>query len=61
MKAIIIGATSGIGRAITEQLAAKGWQLGIAGSRLSNPQRGLNIIRMSDGTTKKIYIKNSRI
>lgn len=31
------------------------------GSRLPNPQRGLNIIRMSDGTTKKIYIKNSRI
>ena len=27
------------------------------GRRLSNPQRGLNIIRMSDGTTKKVMIK----
>ena len=27
------------------------------GRRLSNPQRGLNIIRMSDGSTKKVMIK----
>ena len=27
------------------------------GRRLSNPQRGLNIIRMSDGKTKKVMIK----
>jgi hypothetical protein len=27
------------------------------GRRLSNPQLGLNIIRMSDGTTKKVMIK----
>ena len=25
--------------------------------RLSNPQRGLNIIRMSDGTTKKVIMR----
>ena len=33
MNAIIIGATSGIGRSITEQLTRKGWQVGIAGRR----------------------------
>ena len=33
MKAIIVGATSGIGRSITEQLTRKGWQVGIAGRR----------------------------
>jgi hypothetical protein len=27
------------------------------GQHLSNPQRGLNIIRMSDGSTKKVMIK----
>jgi hypothetical protein len=27
------------------------------GKRISKPQRGLNIIKMSDGTTKKIFIK----
>ena len=29
----------------------------IDGKRISQPQRGLNIIKMSDGTTKKIIIK----
>jgi len=32
-RAIIIGATSGIGLAITRQLSAAGWELGIAGRR----------------------------
>lgn len=32
-KAIIMGATSGIGRAIVEQLTAQGWEVGIAGRR----------------------------
>ena len=27
------------------------------GKRLSQPQRGLNIVRMSDGTTKKVVVK----
>lgn len=57
MKAIIIGATSGIGRAITEQLAAKGWQLGIAGRRISILQemqsKNLNII-----ATQEIDVTN---
>ena len=29
----------------------------ISGHRLATPQRGLNIIRMSDGTTRKVFIK----
>ena len=29
----------------------------LGGRHLSNPQRGLNIIRMSDGSTKKVMIK----
>ena len=29
----------------------------IAGHRLTTPQRGLNIIRMSDGTTRKVVVK----
>ena len=29
----------------------------IDGKRISSPQRGLNIIRMSDGTVKKVFVK----
>ncbi len=47
-KAIIVGATSGIGRAVTQGLLERGWQVGIAGRRievLQEMQRNdLNII-----------------
>ena len=33
-RAIIIGATSGIGREVAKQLLLQGWRLGIAGRRL---------------------------
>ena len=33
MKAIVIGATSGLGRGIAEHLATQGWQVGVAGRR----------------------------
>ena len=29
----------------------------LRGEKLSAPQRGVNIIRMSDGTTKKVVVK----
>lgn len=48
MKAIVVGATSGIGLAVAKQLTAKGWEIGIAGRRqeiLQELQRkDLNII-----------------
>lgn len=48
MKAIIVGATSGIGLAVAKQLTARGWEIGIAGRRqqlLQEIQRtNLNII-----------------
>ena len=33
-RAIIMGATSGIGLAVAKRLSAEGWQLGIAGRRM---------------------------
>lgn len=57
MKAIIVGATSGIGRAITEQLTQKGWQVGIAGRRIGVLQEmqscNINII-----ATQEIDVTN---
>jgi len=48
MKAIIVGATSGIGLAVAKQLTARGWEVGIAGRRqqlLQEIQRtDLNIV-----------------
>lgn len=57
MKAIIVGATSGIGRAVAEQLTATGWQVGIAGRRIGVLQdmqsRNINII-----ATQEIDVTN---
>ena len=57
MKAIIVGATSGIGRAVAEQLTAAGWQVGIAGRRIGVLQemqsRNINII-----ATQEIDVTN---
>lgn len=56
-KAIIIGATSGIGRSITQQLTDKGWEVGIAGRRQDVMQemqsKNLNII-----ATQEIDVTN---
>lgn len=41
----------------TEEKATPVATYSIDGRRLSQPQRGLNIIRMSDGSTKKVMIK----
>ena len=35
-KAIVMGATSGIGMEVAKLLAAKGWQVGIAGRRITS-------------------------
>ncbi|WP_413551437.1 SDR family NAD(P)-dependent oxidoreductase, partial [Bacteroides thetaiotaomicron] len=34
-RAIIIGATSGIGKEVAQRLLSEGWQIGIAGRRQS--------------------------
>ncbi len=41
-KAIVIGATSGIGREVALQLAARGWHVGIAGRRTARLQELCN-------------------
>lgn len=45
-KAIVMGATSGIGMEVAKLLAAKGWQVGIAGRRTERLQA-----LMTDGIT----------
>ena len=46
-KAIVMGATSGIGMEVAKLLAAKGWQVGIAGRRIERLQA---LISQSDIT-----------
>lgn len=38
-RAIIIGATSGIGKEVAQRLLSEGWQIGIAGRRQSGSRR----------------------
>lgn len=61
-KAIVMGATSGIGMEVAKQLAAKGWQVGIAGRRIerlqalisdnkATPQGGITCYQQIDVTS----------
>ena len=61
-KAIVMGATSGIGMEVAKQLAAKGWQVGIAGRRVerlqtlisdnkATPQGGITCYQQIDVTS----------
>ena len=47
-KAIVMGATSGIGMEVAKLLAAKGWQVGIAGRRIERLQA-----LIAEGKTRK--------
>ncbi len=47
--------TSGIASAATEEKEVVGYYT-VGGQRVSAPQRGINIVRYSDGTTKKILV-----
>lgn len=55
-KAIVIGATSGIGKEVAKKLASKGWIVGIAGRRVSeledlrNRTKGIEYIQCIDIT-----------
>ena len=33
------------------------WYYSLDGKRTATPQRGLNIVKMSDGTTRKVIVK----
>ena len=61
-KAIVMGATSGIGMEVAKLLAAKGWQVGIAGRRIerlqtlisdnkATPQGGITCYQQIDVTS----------
>ena len=57
-EAVVVSTTTGI-RNINEQdnaIAVTGIYT-VDGKRLDKMQRGLNIVRMSDGTTKKVMFK----
>lgn len=53
---IIEGIPSGI-NSVTMNEGEECERFNIAGKKLTEPQRGINIIRMTDGTTKKVVVK----
>ncbi len=55
-KAIVMGATSGIGMEVASLLAQRGWQVGIAGrriERLEEVKRNTNLFENSQKGTSK--------
>ena len=48
---------TGIQRPTNNRIAGEVARYNIQGKRLSSPQSGLNIVRMSDGTVKKVWVK----
>lgn len=54
---IVEGNPSGINGVSTSANATEKERYNLSGERLSKPQRGVNIIRMSDGTMKKVVVK----
>ncbi|MBQ6162729.1 MAG: leucine-rich repeat domain-containing protein [Prevotella sp.] len=54
---IVEGIPSGINSVSTSAKATEKERYNLNGERLSKPLRGVNIIRMSDGTTKKVVVK----
>ena len=51
------GLPTGIETAKTDGEVIEKSRYTVDGSRLSSPRRGINIIKMSDGTTKKVLVK----
>jgi len=49
--------TSGIETAMTSSDTVEVARYSASGMRLQEPTQGLNIIKMSDGTTKKVMVK----
>ena len=50
-------ATTGIAAPAATQIPIVVGRYTIDGKRISEPQRGLNILKMSDGTTRKVFVK----
>ena len=49
--------TTGVAAPTTTQIPIVVGRYTIDGKRISEPQRGLNILKMSDGTTRKVFVK----
>ena len=49
--------TTGVAAPAATQIPIVVGRYTIDGKRISEPQRGLNIIKMSDGTTRKVLVK----
>ncbi len=54
----VINVATGIGNASIENKTTEVARYDIYGRLLSKPTKGVNIVKMSDGTTKKLIIKN---
>lgn len=54
---ISLDVLTGIDETTTERVSLQKEYYSLTGVRLNSPQHGINIIRMPDGTTKKVYIK----
>lgn len=50
------GVPAGIGSVVKDG-AKEAARYTLDGKRMATPQRGLNIIRMTDGTSKKVMVK----
>ena len=49
--------TTGIVRPDADIPAVEGARYGIDGRRLNKPERGINIVRMSDGSIRKVVVR----
>ena len=56
-KNIVEGIENNVESATTNITAKEAERYNVSGQRISSPQKGLNIVKMSDGTTKKVMCK----
>ena len=54
---IVEGTPTGITSITTKEETSNVSVYDLNGRRLTEPQKGINIIKMSDGTTKKVFVK----
>ena len=56
-KNIVEGIENAVKSVETDAQAGETERYNVSGQRISSPQKGLNIVKMSDGTTRKIMCK----